>query len=194
MRALSGTAGLPGCGGTMRPAGPARGQRPRLTRRDSTRQARPPRPTVGLVYDHDPEEVEELGWEKFIARQWESIFTGYRSWTGLRKMGRRWSDLIQAGLGCSQEIADWLVRAEIMERADRDLEGAADAWVVVSGMVGVLTDMRTDLAELAGVAGVPGMDGLGPELSARLLDQHARLVSFVRAHAFGQDDDQAPVP
>ena len=38
------------------------------------------------MYDHDPEEVESLGWEEFIARQWESIFTGYRSWTGLRTM------------------------------------------------------------------------------------------------------------
>jgi hypothetical protein len=151
------------------------------------------RPSVGLVYDHDPEEVEELGWEEFVARQWDSIFTGYRSWTGLRKMGRRWSDLIEAGLGCSQEIADRLVRAEIMERADRDLEGAADARAVVAGMVGVLTDMRADLAEMAAAAGTPGMDGLRPELPATLLDRHARLVSFVRAHAFGQDDDQAPV-
>ena len=149
---------------------------------------------MGLVYDHDPEEVEELGWEEFIARQWDSIFTGYRSWTGLRKMGRRWSDLVEAGLGCSQGLADQLVRAEIMERADRDLEGAADARTVVSGMVGILADMRTDLAEMAEVGGIRGIDGLGPELSARLLDQHARLVSFVRAHAFGQDDDQAPVP
>jgi hypothetical protein len=29
------------------------------------------RRTVGSVYDHDPEEVEVLGWEEFIARQWE---------------------------------------------------------------------------------------------------------------------------
>jgi hypothetical protein len=137
------------------------------------------------VYEHDPADVEELGWEEFIARQWDSIFIGYRSWTGLRKMGRRWSDLIEAGLGCSQELADQLVKAEIIERPDRDLEGAADARAVVAGMVGVLTDLRADLAEL---------DGLGPEQSARLLDQHARLVSFVRTHAFGEDDDQAPVP
>jgi hypothetical protein len=49
------------------------------------------------VYDHDPEEVETLGWQEFIARQWESIFAGYRSPTGLRRMGRRWSDLIEIG-------------------------------------------------------------------------------------------------
>lgn len=145
-------------------------------------------PYCGLVYDHDPDEVEELGWEKFIARQWDSIFTGYRTWTGLRKLGRRWSDLVEAGLGCPQELADRLVRAEIIERVDRDLEGAADAETVVSGMVGALADMRADLAEMA------ELDGLGPELSARLLDQHARLMTFVRAHAFGQDDGQAPVP
>jgi hypothetical protein len=58
------------------------------------------------VYEHDPEEVEEPGWEEFIARQWDSIFVGYRSWTGLRTMGRRWSDLVEAGLGCSQDVAD----------------------------------------------------------------------------------------
>jgi hypothetical protein len=52
-----------------------------------------------FVYDHDPSEVEVLGWDEFIARQWESIFIGYRSWVGLRRMGRRWSDLIEAGLG-----------------------------------------------------------------------------------------------
>ena len=43
-----------------------------------------------FVYDHDPSEVEVLRWEEFIARQWESIFAGYRSWVGLRRMGRRW--------------------------------------------------------------------------------------------------------
>jgi hypothetical protein len=36
-----------------------------------------------FVYDHDPSEVELLGWDEFIARQWESIFIGYRSWVGL---------------------------------------------------------------------------------------------------------------
>ena len=134
------------------------------------------------MYDHDPEEVENLGWEEFIARQWESIFTGYRSWTGLRTMGRRWSDLIEAGLGCSQDLADQLVRAEVIDRTDRDLEGAADAQDVVSGMTGVLADVRADLA---------GMSEEAPELSARLLDQHARLLSFIRACASGVDDSEA---
>ena len=134
------------------------------------------------MYDHDPEEVEVLGWQEFIARQWESIFAGYRSTAGLRKMCRRWSDLIQIGLGCSRDIADLLVRAEIIERADRDLEGAADAQAVVSGMADVLADLRTDLLE---------MGELGPELSVRLLEQHARLLSFVYAFA-GLDPGEAP--
>ena len=131
------------------------------------------------MYDHDPEEVESLGWEEFIARQWESIFAGYRSWTGLRRMGRRWSDLLEAGLGCSQDLADQLVRAQVIDRPDRDLEGAGDARAVVTGMTAVVADVRADLAELG---------EQDPELSARLLDQHARLMSFIRVCAFGRDD------
>jgi MFS family permease len=56
------------------------------------------------VYDHDPDDVAVLGWEEFTLQQWESIFFGYRSWAGLRTLGRRWSDLIEAGLG-------WVVTA-----------------------------------------------------------------------------------
>ena len=58
------------------------------------------------MYDHDPDDIAILGWEEFILRQWELIFTGYRTWTGLRTQGRRWTDLIEAGLGCSQEVAE----------------------------------------------------------------------------------------
>jgi hypothetical protein len=134
------------------------------------------------VYDHDLEEVESLGWEEFILRQWESIFTGYRSWVGLRTMGRRWSDLIEVGLGCPQDIADQLVRTEIIDRQDRDLEGAADAQAVVFGMADVLTDMRTDLAD---------MSDLGPELSASLLERHALFLEFIRACVLGADDGEA---
>jgi hypothetical protein len=135
------------------------------------------------VYDHDPEELESLGWEEFIARQWESIFTGYRSWTGLRRMGRRWSDLIEVGLGCSQDLADQLVRTEVIDRPDRDLEGAADAQAVVTKMADVVADVRADLADLG---------RQDPELSARLLERHARLLSFIRDCAFGRDDAGAP--
>lgn len=139
------------------------------------------------MYDHDQEEVEDLGWEEFIARQWESIFAGYRTWTGMRRVGRRWSDLIEIGLGCSQDVADQLVRIAIIDRPDR-VEGATDAGAIVSRMVGVLADLRADLT---------GLDGLGPEVLTRLLDRHARLLSFIRAHAFGQDgrdDAGAPGP
>jgi hypothetical protein len=128
------------------------------------------------VYDHDPDEVEFLGWEEFIACQWESIFTGYRSWVGLRSMGRRWSDLFEAGLGCSQEIADRLARAEIIDRADRDLEGAADVEALVSGMIVVVGAVRTELAQ---------MGELGSGLLGEILDQHTRLLSFVRAYTSG---------
>ena len=133
--------------------------------------------TVGRVYDHDAQEVEELGWEEFIARQWDSIFVGYRSWSGMRTTARRWSDLLEAGLGCSQEIADQLVQAEIIGGPERGLEGA-DARTVVSGMVAVLADVRTDLAELS---------AQDPEAAARLLDQHAKLLSFLRSYALGDD-------
>ena len=106
------------------------------------------------MYDNDPEEVEALGWEEFIARQWESIFAGYRSLVGLRAVCRRWSDLIEVGLGCSQDVADQLVEATLIECADRDLEGTADAQDLVSGMIGVLADLR------------PGILDLGVELTA----------------------------
>jgi len=133
------------------------------------------------VYDHDLEEVEALGWEEFISRQWESIFAGYRSRTGLRRTCRRWSDLIEIGLGCSQDIADLLVRAQIIERADRDLEGTGDAQAVLTGMTGVIADLRTDLLQ---------MGEIGPDLAATLLQSHARLLALIRALAFGEGADE----
>jgi hypothetical protein len=132
------------------------------------------------VYDHDLEDVAALGWEEFIAQQWESIFAGYRARAGLRRICRRWSDLFEAGLGCPQEVADLLVRNQIIDRADRDLEGTADAGGLVAGMAGVVADVRTDLAELAGA---PASQAAG------LLAAHARLLHFIRAYAFGSDDD-----
>ena len=129
------------------------------------------------MYDHDPEDVAALGWEEFIARQWESIFAGYRSKTGLRKLGRRWSDLLEAGLGCSQDVADLLVREEIIDRPDRDLEGITDAHALVTGMLAVLADVGADLPEVTGA----------PDDAADLLEAHARLLSFVRGYALGVD-------
>ena len=135
------------------------------------------------VYDHDREEVGRLGWEEFIARQWESIFIGYRSGAGLRKTCRRWSDLLEAGLGCSQDIADLLVRAEILQRADRDLEGTRDAGKLLAGMDQVLADVRIDLTE---------MGEIPPEQLDGLLRQHARLRALARKLAFGPDAGDGP--
>jgi hypothetical protein len=134
------------------------------------------------VYDHDPEDVDVLGWDEFIARQWESIFVGYRTGRGLRRTGRRWSDLIQAGLGCPQEIADMLVRSQVIDRVDRDLEGTRNATDVVAGMYDVLAGMGADLRALA-ADGMPAAAGL--------LDQHARLLAAVHAYVFGHESGAA---
>jgi hypothetical protein len=135
------------------------------------------------VYDHDPEEIGRLGWEEFIARQWESIFVGYRSAAGLRKTCRRWSDLLEAGLGCSQDIADLLVRAEIVQRADRDLEGTRDPGKLLAGMDQVLADVRIDLTE---------MGEIPPDQLDGLLRRHARLRALARRLAFGPDAGDGP--
>jgi hypothetical protein len=134
------------------------------------------------VYDHDPEDVDVLGWDEFIARQWESIFVGYRTGSGLRRTGRRWSDLIQAGLGCPQEFADMLVRSQVIDRVDRDLEGTRNPADVVAGMYDVLAEMGADLRELA-ADGMPAAAGL--------LDQHARLLAAVHAYVFGHESGVA---
>jgi len=135
------------------------------------------------VYDHDPDEVQRLGWEEFIARQWESIFVGYRSSASLRRTCRRWSDLIEVGLGCSQDTADLLVRAEIVQRADRDLEGTRDVGKLLAGMDQVLADVRIDLME---------MDEIPPAQLDDLLRQQARLRALARRLAFGPDAADAP--
>lgn len=129
---------------------------------------------MSLVYDHDSDDVARLGWDEFILRQWESIFTGYRSWAGLRLMGRRWADLIEAGLDCSQDLADRLVHDVIIYGPDWWL-GPDDAGSVVSRMLGALAAIRNDLDDL-------GRSGdLAPGEVARLLDQHARLAAAVNA-------------
>jgi hypothetical protein len=129
------------------------------------------------VYDHDPADVAALGWEEFIAQQWESIFAGYRAHAGLRRICRRWSDLLEIGLGCTQDLADLLVRTEIIDRADRDLEGTADAADLVAGMAAVLADVRSHLLDL---------DGAQPAL----LEAHAGLLAFIHCYAFGTEDPE----
>jgi hypothetical protein len=127
------------------------------------------------VYDHDPSEVTDLGWEEFVSRQWDAIFIGYRAGRGRRWLCRGWADLLEAGLGCSQQVADRLVRAEVLDRADRDLEGTSDPRALVAGMTQLLVDARADLAELA------TEDSRVPP---GLLDRHAVLLDFVRDYAF----------
>jgi hypothetical protein len=126
----------------------------------------------GVVYDSDPGDVDRLGWEEFVLRQWELIFTGYRSWVGVRQIGRRWADLIEGGLGCSQDLTDWLVREEIVYGQDRQL-GASDSVTVLAGMAEVLNAVRDDLAAL-GRSGI-----LSPGTVASMLDRHALLAAAV---------------
>jgi hypothetical protein len=123
------------------------------------------------VYDHDPAYVAVLGWEEFTLRQWESIFFAYRSWAGLRTLGRRWSDLIEAGLGCSQEVADRLVKAAVINGPVHSMDGAEGATEIVSGMTEALARIPAALSDLA---------GLEPGVTATLLKQHARLLTFIQ--------------
>jgi hypothetical protein len=128
------------------------------------------------VYDHDPGELDDLGWEEFVRRQWDAVYTAYRTGRGRRTLCRGWADLLEAGLGCPQDLADQLVRMEILDRADRDLELTTGPRALVSGMTQVIADVRTDLLEL-------GPEELGQALPG-LLDRHAGLRDFLREYAF----------
>lgn len=130
------------------------------------------------MYDHDPSEVDALGWAEFVGRQWDAIFAGYRSGRGRRSLCRAWVDLLEAGLGCSQQLADLLVRAEVMDRADRDLEGTRDAQALLAGMGQLIADVGDDLLDLAQESG---------RSTAGLLDAYARLAAFLDDYAFASD-------
>jgi hypothetical protein len=123
------------------------------------------------VYDNDLTDLEEIGWDRFIYGAWEAIFLGYRSFGGIRSIGRRWSDLLQAGLGCPEEIADILVRDQVIIRQDRDLMAIKDPERLLAAMDAVLADIGSELAELAGI---------GPADRDRLLTAHRSLVEFLR--------------
>jgi hypothetical protein len=131
------------------------------------------------VYDHDQGELEDLGWEEFVRRQWDAVYTAYRTGRGRRTLCRGWADLLEAGLGCPQNLADQLVRLEILDRADRDLEGTMDPRALVTGMTQVIADVRVDLLSL-------GPEELGAALPG-LLDRHAALQDFLRDYAFVDD-------
>lgn len=144
------------------------------------------------MYDHDLGELEDLGWDEFVRRQWDAVYTAYRTGRGRRTLCRGWADLLEAGLDCSQPLADLLVRAEILDRADRDLEGTSDPRVLVTGMTEVIADVRADLLEF-------GLDGrafreLGSAQPAGglagLLDRQAALLGFVCEYA-GVEDPSA---
>jgi hypothetical protein len=141
------------------------------------------------VYDHDPGELQDLGWDEFIRRQWDAVYTSYRTGRGRRTLCRGWADLLEAGLHCSQTLADLLVRTEILDRADRDLEGTVDPRALVIGMTEVIEDVRVDLLELG--LEEPGSRELGAAQLAGLLDRQAALLGFVREYAGVEDTDAA---
>jgi hypothetical protein len=123
------------------------------------------------VYDSDLADIEEIGWDRFIYGAWEAIFLGYRSFGGIRSIGRRWSDLLQAGLGCPEQIADILVRDQVIVRQDRDLMAIKDPQRLMAAMTDILADIGSELAEL---------DGVRPADRDRLLAAHQRLTEFLR--------------
>ena len=133
------------------------------------------------MYDHDLGELEDLGWDEFVRRQWDAVYTAYRTGRGRRTLCRGWADLIEAGLSCSQALADLLVRTEILDRADRDLEGTVDPRALVIGMTEVIADVRVDLLELG--LEEPRSRELGAAQLAGLLDRQAALLGFVRDYA-----------
>ena len=123
------------------------------------------------MYDSDLADIDEIGWDRFICGAWGAIFLGYRSFGGIRSIGRRWSDLLQAGLGCSQEIADQLVRDQVIVREDRDLMAIKDPQRLLAAMDEVLAGIGSQLAELAAMT---------PASRDSLLAAHQRLVEFLR--------------
>jgi hypothetical protein len=123
------------------------------------------------MYENDPADMAEIGWERFVTGIWESIFVGYQTGRGVRTLGRRWSDLLQAGMDCSEELADELVRLEIVQREDRVTLRKRDPLDMLAALDDILADMGRDLAE---------MDGVQPGERARLITGLARLRGFLR--------------
>jgi hypothetical protein len=123
------------------------------------------------VYYGDATDVEELGWDRVVSGAWETIFVDYRGTAGIRSIGRRWSDLLQVGIGCSQQVADELVRRQVVIRQDRDLMSIRDPGRLLAAMDEVLADMGPDLAEL---------DDLRPAERADLIAAHRDLREFLR--------------
>jgi hypothetical protein len=127
------------------------------------------------MYESDLQDIAEIGWDRFITGVWESIFVGYWSTSGIRTICRRWSDLLQAGIGCTEELADELVRSEVMMRQDRDLMAIRDSEDLVAAMHEVLADIGADLADSDA-----GQRPMPPAERAELLHAHAQLCRFLR--------------
>jgi hypothetical protein len=123
------------------------------------------------MYENDPADMAEIGWERFVTGIWESIFVGYQTGRGVRTLGRRWSDLLQAGIDCSEELADDLVRLEIMQREDRAALRRRDPLDLLAAMDDILADMGADLAE---------MDYVRPADRAELTAGLTRLRGLLR--------------
>lgn len=123
------------------------------------------------MYFSDLEDIEEIGWDRFICGAWEAIFVGYRSMMGIRSIARRWSDLLQAGLGCSEEMADLLLRDQVVVRQDRNLMTIKDPERLLAAMDEVLGDIGADITELPEI---------GPSDRDRLLAAHGALREFLR--------------
>jgi hypothetical protein len=124
------------------------------------------------VYDYDEDDLAELGWERFVTMVWESIFVGYHRFTGIRTIARRWSDLLQGGLSCPAEVADELVRLEVIEMEVRSGLSSKDPATALAAMDEVMADMDADLAELEWVPA---------DESSRLRAGLGRLRTFLAA-------------
>jgi hypothetical protein len=125
------------------------------------------------MYDSDIADLEEIGWDRFVYGAWEQIFLGYRSFGGIRSIGRRWSDLLQGGLGCPQEIADALVHDQVIIREDRDLMAIKDPDRLLAAMAEILASMGAQLAQL---------DEISPEDRERLVAAHRTLTEYLEAN------------
>lgn len=125
------------------------------------------------MYNSDLSDIDEIGWDRFVYGAWEQIFLGYRSFGGIRTIGRRWSDLLQGGLGCQQEIADILVHDQVIIREDRDLIAIKDADRLLAAMAEILADMGVQLADL---------DDVSPPDRERLLTAHRTLTEYLQAN------------
>lgn len=135
------------------------------------------------MYYADTEDIDELGWDRFVAGAFEAIFVGYRSTAGIRSICRRWSDLLQAGLTCSPEVADEMVREQVMLRQDRDLMAIRDPEQLLIAMDEVLADIGADLA---------GLDEVGPADRANLMTAHRKLRHFLRDTFLGPGETGGP--